>query len=131
MPCPTTCCVGSAWKAAGRTRRIPGIGQGAKPVGFALIMKVLCKMRVLKTGTLGVILNYLTNIYSIGWRMGMDEEKLLKAFTAMETKLSARMTSLETKVDGMAGQLKLNCSKLDDMQANMGKMQKDMDSLKD
>ena len=38
LPCQTTRWTGSwAWKA-GRTRRIPGIRQGADPIGFALIM---------------------------------------------------------------------------------------------
>ncbi len=59
--------------------------------------------------------------------MGMDEAKIHGMFSELQKdirNIGARMTSLETKVDGMAGQLKLNCSKLD-------KMQEDIDSLKD
>ena len=61
----------------------------------------------------------------------MDESRILKAIEDLGTKLSARMTSLETKVGGLEGQLKLNCSKLDDMQKDIAGMKKDIAGLKD
>ena len=39
MPCPTTWCAGSWDSMTGRASRIPGIWQGAEPVGFTRVMR--------------------------------------------------------------------------------------------